>query len=372
MTDNAPLTSVDASRLTLVELPQTTRVDDPLGWIYQAITDVETPGSLLEFGNTDMVFTAAERAASFSTSTERIYEAVLVDPARPRDALAHAGVDIPLAGNDRLAMLWVCVRLDARRLGLGSRLLSWAESIARTERRTSWLASLDLGPSCLAGPQVAAPQGGTIAAATPGLCFAQSRGYVLEQIERRSVLEVPLDAAWLEGLRADAAAGASGYRLHLWADGVPQRWRAGFAAMMGVFTSQAPSAGLDLEDERWDEARIVENMRISAQMGHTLLVAAVEHIESGRLVAMTELSCPDAPSEFVFQDATLVLPDHRGHRLGMWVKAANLIELDRLRPQTRRVYTWNASENEHMLAINVELGFRPAGTSVALQKKVTR
>ena len=70
------------------------------------------------------------------------------------------------------------------------------------------------------------------------------------------------------------------------------------------------------------------------------------------------------------QDDTLVAAGHRGHRLGMLVKIANLRRLAEL-PRVERVTTFNAAENEHMLAINVALGFRPAGWDGEWQRSVT-
>ncbi|MFV0405376.1 MAG: hypothetical protein ACK5LN_00900 [Propioniciclava sp.] len=55
---------------------------------------------------------------------------------------------------------------------------------------------------------------------------------------------------------------------------------------------------------------------------------------------------------------TLVRADHRGHRLGMLVKTANLAQLQRLNPFAERIHTWNAAENAPMLAINLALGFQ--------------
>ena len=59
------------------------------------------------------------------------------------------------------------------------------------------------------------------------------------------------------------------------------------------------------------------------------------------------------------QDDTLVLKEHRGHRLGMLLKVANLEFLQRERPGHPAVTTFNAAENEHMLAVNDALGFVP-------------
>jgi hypothetical protein len=69
------------------------------------------------------------------------------------------------------------------------------------------------------------------------------------------------------------------------------------------------------------------------------------------------------------QDDTLVAKAHRGNRLGMLVKILNLRRLEAERPSVERILTFNAAENEHMLAINVALGFRPAGHSGEWQRR---
>ena len=38
-------------------------------------------------------------------------------------------------------------------------------------------------------------------------------------------------------------------------------------------------------------------------------------------------------------------------------------------PEAERIWTWNAAENRHMLAINDQLGFQPAGYSGDWQKQ---
>ena len=48
---------------------------------------------------------------------------------------------------------------------------------------------------------------------------------------------------------------------------------------------------------------------------------------------------------------------HRGHRLGLLVKVAMLEWLAEREPQLTRIVTGNADGNEHMIAINDELGY---------------
>ena len=59
--------------------------------------------------------------------------------------------------------------------------------------------------------------------------------------------------------------------------------------------------------------------------------------------------------------ATLVLCEHRGHRLGARVKTAVLRELAATLPQVRRISTYNAESNRPTVAVNGAPGFRPVG-----------
>ncbi|HEX2498098.1 MAG TPA: GNAT family N-acetyltransferase [Actinomycetes bacterium] len=60
-----------------------------------------------------------------------------------------------------------------------------------------------------------------------------------------------------------------------------------------------------------------------------------------------------------WQEDTLVLPAHRGHRLGLRIKIDNLLQVRTYEPALRLVDTWNADANSHLIAINEALGYRP-------------
>ena len=64
------------------------------------------------------------------------------------------------------------------------------------------------------------------------------------------------------------------------------------------------------------------------------------------------------------QGDTIVVPEHRGHRLGLRVKLANLELLAARHPDVHRIGTYNAEDNRFMLAVNTALGYRPAGSLV--------
>lgn len=78
----------------------------------------------------------------------------------------------------------------------------------------------------------------------------------------------------------------------------------------------------------------------------------------------------DNPAIAFQGDDTAVVPAHRGHALGKWLKATMLERLHRERPQVRRIRTGNADENAAMLGINRALGFRQAECGTAYQLDV--
>jgi GNAT superfamily N-acetyltransferase len=94
---------------------------------------------------------------------------------------------------------------------------------------------------------------------------------------------------------------------------------------------------------------LAEGIRLAADAGRT------------ELVAFTDLQIPLAQPERAHQAGTLVLAEHRGHRLGALVKTAVLRELAATMPEVRRISTVNSDSNRPMVAVNEALGFRPAG-----------
>jgi hypothetical protein len=72
--------------------------------------------------------------------------------------------------------------------------------------------------------------------------------------------------------------------------------------------------------------------------------------------------------ETASQGITVVLPGHRGRRLGMSLKVATLRALREAEPRCRHVFTDNADVNVHMNAVNERLGFVSVEKMVTLQK----
>ena len=94
--------------------------------------------------------------------------------------------------------------------------------------------------------------------------------------------------------------------------------------------------------------------------------AAARHAATGEFAALSQLlTDPHAPG-WGYQLMTAVTAPHRGHRLGLLVKAATHQWLVDTEPGVRRVVTSNSETNRHMIAINDALGYRPAGLAAVL------
>ena len=76
------------------------------------------------------------------------------------------------------------------------------------------------------------------------------------------------------------------------------------------------------------------------------------------MAALTQVEVDPPIDEWAFQDITAVTRPHRGHRLGLHVKVAMLEWLAEAEPQVRRIVTYNAVDNKHMIAVNDEPGHR--------------
>ncbi|UIP58910.1 GNAT family N-acetyltransferase [Agromyces marinus] len=248
---------------------------------------------------------------------------------------------------------------ERRREGIGSALLERAERIARDAGRPTLVLAADHPADAGSdGDEVLhAPQGdATIPAGDPPARFAVARGYALGQLDRVSVLDAAARADEFRS-RLDGLAASARYRVRTWVDHAPDDLLDSLAVAHERMSVDAPSGAIDYELERWDADRVRDDERRTAAMGRTTLTAAAVAPDD-TVAGFTVLSLP-AGSPAVEQWDTIVLAAHRGHRLGMRLKLENLVLLEATDATRERVYTWNADENEHMLAINIDLGFRP-------------
>ncbi len=334
---------------------------------FLAAIDIDRQAMLRQWGNDDLAYTPQEVLASAQDRYERHRHLIVKDAG---EVLGHCQLIMPVEDNQHLLWLSLAVKSSAEGRGIGQKLLAAAEELARAEGRRTITFQTSHPVQSVRGELVEPVSGiGRLPRESREVQFAQRAGYVLEQVERFSLCQLPLASELLieQAAIAQAAAGEN-YRLVQWTDHCPEQWLDDFAWLQSRMSTDAPRAGLVREEEPWDAHRAREGEALALALGRTTLVAAVEHLPSGKLVGFTVLTVPAHRQDMIFQDNTLVVREHRGHKLGLLVKVANLIRLTEERPAVRRIYTWNAAENEYMLAVNVALGFRPAGYTGEWQK----
>jgi GNAT superfamily N-acetyltransferase len=273
-----------------------------------------------------------------------------------------------LADEPRVAWVVGEVLPGFRGRGIGSALFDHAEDLAKGAGRRLLQARAIHGAA--EGERIASPTGfGEVPANDAGVRFMRKRGYRLEQVKRISFLDLPVSEAELSRHRrtAEHAAGPD-YRVVHWIGRTPAGWIDDVAALRTRMSSDDPKGGLDTAEEIWDGTRVLAHEENRERAGRQDLTAAIEHLPSGQLVGFSELSVPRDHRRAARQGETIVLSEHRGHRLGMLLKVTNLQALAVAEPMTRLIYTFNAEENRHMLAVNESIGFRAVGYEAAWKR----
>lgn len=258
-----------------------------------------------------------------------------------------------------------------RRRGIGSALFTHLEQIVAEMGRKVIQASV-IHTSSDGGERVVASTGfGDVPANDAGVQFLQRHGYGLEQVARISRLDLTdIGPALEEQRRAAQEKAGPDYRIIEWVGRTPEKWLEQRAALSTAMSVDEPSGGLEVIADVWDANRVREHDDRQQGTGRTLYIAAAEHVPTGTLVAHTELGRLEGSDMPAVQEDTLVLRAHRGHRLGMLLKAINAQQLLRQAPDTPEIITFNVEENEPMLRVNIEMGFTPIGAEGEWQKRV--
>ncbi|MBH0129471.1 GNAT family N-acetyltransferase [Salinibacterium sp. NK8237] len=266
------------------------------------------------------------------------------------------------------AWLGVYVHPEYQRRGIGSRLLTEVEALAiADDKRQAHV----YAPAALSdGTAIDSPTGfGSIPRDSAETRFMLAHGYSFEQVERVSRLPLPLPG--LHSLVDRAIDHCTrDYAVHEWAGHCPERWVEDYALLYSRMNTDAPSAGLEPPADVWTTQRIRENESRLIAGGLTPVVAAVEHVATGSLVGFTGLNVPERTARAITQGNTIVLREHRGHRLGNLLKVLNLAHLQRVAPGHPSIVTYNAEENRHMLAVNEAVGFVPVGYEGVWKKEL--
>ena len=268
------------------------------------------------------------------------------------DAMVGSALTVqPLKDNTHLGALEIYVRPEHRRRGVGSALLERAEGIVVAGGRTTLIGD------------VRVPFDEDNADSR----WAEARGYAVANEDTVKVVDLAATADLLPGLEARTAERRGDYRLEWWTDPAPEEHLASLAAAMSRFLEEIPLGDLDLRPQAWTPERLrVREARRAAQRREQLTVVALA--PSGQVAGYTNLALsPHAPRLADIGD-TLVLPGHRGHRLGLALKVLLHQRVRALHPGTELIATGNATTNRWMNDVNEQLGYRPVDRCLELQK----
>jgi mycothiol synthase len=248
-------------------------------------------------------------------------------------------------GNQHLRWCEIAVGQGHRRRGLGRALLRRAvQAVADQGEDIVFMSQLsDRVP---AGEKFARAIG-----ATPGLEMKTNQ-LDLVAVDRAKVSE------W-------AAIAPPGYRLERVDGPVPAELIAPYIESASGM-NDAPRGDLRMDDWELNEQQIRDRETWRRQAGIERWLILALH-ESGAGAGFTEVSYDPRVPHLIWQQGTAVIDAHRGHRLGLWMKAVMLERILAERTQARFIRTGNANANAQMLAINTQLGFKPAWSAALWQ-----
>jgi GNAT superfamily N-acetyltransferase len=246
-------------------------------------------------------------------------------------------LELPEKENRANAFGFVIVPPDRRRKGNGTELLAHMAGEAAAAGRTLLMSMTRVG--------------------APAERFAAETGGTASMREVRRAL--PVDEALrsrLPRLRASAEPHAAGYSLRAWDGLTPDDLVAGICA---VYTALGDAPHEDtFEPAAWDAERLrAAEQRVLAENASWHSVAAIE-AATGEVAAVTQVNVSPRQPAWGWQEITAVTRHHRGHRLGLLVKVAMLDLLAEREPELRRIVTFNAEQNDHMIAVNEQLGYQ--------------
>jgi len=206
---------------------------------------------------------------------------------------------------------------------------------ARTDGRTSVIAWGDHTPAAHA--------------------FWTGLGAELRYTEQESRLDLAavdpeLMAQWI-------AAGPADLELVHWARHCPEDRIDALVATANAM-NDAPTDDLEIADTVVDATMVRVEIEARAARGldyHGVLAVTADGEAAGTTEVFVNRHRPAAS----WQWSTVVLPAHRGRRIGRWLKAAMWQRLRATEPEVTALQTGNAASNAHMLAINIEMGFKP-------------
>lgn len=247
-------------------------------------------------------------------------------------------------GQEHLAEIEIAVHPGERRQGVGGLLLDAAVAAARSEGRRSLVAQ--------AGDD------------SPGDRFLAARGF--RRVLALTYARLPLPDVDLARISEIVQRPHPGYELTQWDGAVPPLLARTFADSRRAMDDM-PMEETDYGTVVWDVERVLSAAEVIAKRGELLHTVAAVDRSDGSIAGFSELAVPGDGLGDGQHYGTGVLPEHRGHGLGLWMKAESIRQARLLHPELGGLLTDTADSNAPMLRINDALGYLPTHGAVEYQ-----
>jgi GNAT superfamily N-acetyltransferase len=254
--------------------------------------------------------------------------------------LGHAFTQLPVEDNTDSAYIRGTVHPEARRKGVGGALMTTALDFARAEGRERFYAT--------------ALRGGPGGKALEAMGFS-SEGLTVNAVRRVDVHDAPF-GLW-DDLYDEASTCASDYELVHLVGPTPDDMLDDMVTLHAAI-NDAPLGDPDDEEDYWDADRVRAYDNAMAGRRQTVYRVMARHRDTREWAGISMLCVDEFLPTIGFQEDTSVVRAHRGHRLGLLMKADMLRWISRERPEVAATDTWNATTNHHMIAVNERLGAR--------------
>ena len=329
-----------------------------MGDIETATIDVHDDEVLAEWYAVQAAATRHERPFALLESLAALTASVREPSAWQRRVLVAARLDGAIVGvaalgmsirdNPHLAGLSVDVLAAHRRRGVGRALLAGVDEIRRTDGRTTLVGEayepLDTG------------------GATAAVAFARALGFASVHTEEHLAMRLPADPITADLLTREVP----GYEVLTWTGRCPDEHRAAFLAMRNQMNADVPTGEIDVTPVVLDEERLAAGEE-RRERSYVSIVAAARRVSDGVLGGYSTVLL-DRSDDAALQDDTLVMPEHRGHGLGMQLKQATRAIVEAEHPERTMLHTWTDPTNAAMYRTNIAFGYAPVELMHEMQR----
>ncbi len=266
--------------------------------------------------------------------------------------VGEAAVEVGVWDNTDLAWLTLGIHPGHRRRGHGSGAVELLEELA-------WkLGCTKAGTSGWESPDGSVTR------------FARRHGFTLAATDvQRTQWPQELPGSLAEEAYAEAATHAADYELVRLPGETSEPLVEEMVGLMAVI-NDAPLEDLDIEDEVFSPDRLRLYERTILRSERMLYRVVARHRATGELAGQTIVVVDTDEPALAFQHDTSVVRTHRGHRLGLLLKADMMRWLAEAQPAVEQLITWNAPSNDHMVSVNERLGYRVMGRELDFQRRL--